>query len=425
MPTAHLPYVQHHGVDRHPGSVLTMAITENGTILASGGSQGTRLWNVADMLQMRCPSGAGRRGATLVIIWARQANEAHNVLYGGTQNGYFFCWHQKDGVFEETFVLQLPEPSEITAMAFDATNNRLCLCSRNDMVQSWAISKDPVTGKWTPINIFSRKFSRLSPQAITFAAFDNSQDRDVIVLGFHNSGPVYMIHGKTRETASAWSVGAKISLTIATSVETRRSIGGTVSFALKTPILVPPSSGSDQIKSKGFEIDRSRKDARPRKVRFGEEGATLVCGSDHGCVYVLDTRSGTELAKLSVGSMEWVQVVSFVQTTEVDNVSVIFAAQMRALDSSEEIFVWKRAQPPRNTGTTSEKLVWLAKALVLLGALAFVYQNVAGPMRKVVETYGGAQVRTSNLKGSVSGDFKGGVGKDSKDFVVVDVRMQR
>jgi hypothetical protein len=30
----------------------------------------------------------------------------------------------------------------------------------------------------------------LAPQAITFAAFDNSQDRDIIVLGFHNSGPM-------------------------------------------------------------------------------------------------------------------------------------------------------------------------------------------------------------------------------------------
>jgi hypothetical protein len=93
-------------------------------------------------------------------------------------------------VFEETFVIQMPDPGEITAMAFDSTNNRLCLCSRNDMVQSWTISKDPLTGKWMPINIFSRRFPRLSPQAITFAAFDNSQDRDIIVLGFHNSGPM-------------------------------------------------------------------------------------------------------------------------------------------------------------------------------------------------------------------------------------------
>ncbi|KAJ7041335.1 hypothetical protein C8F04DRAFT_1253033 [Mycena alexandri] len=395
MHTARLPYVQHQGIDRHPGSIMTMAVNENGTILASGGSQGTWLWNVANMSSLRRPSGAFSRGATLVLIWARQT----------------------DNVFEETFVIQIPEPSKITAMAFDSTNNRLCLCSRNDIVQSWAISKDPVTGKWMPTNIFSWKFSRLSPQAITFAAFDNSQDRDIIVLGFHNSGPVYTLRGKTGETASAWSVGAKI---------------GDAAFHWKDGVFCveDPYSGpslfwlSDQIKSNGYEIGRSRGDVRPRKVRFGEQGATLVCGSDHGCVYVFDTRSGAELAVLGVGSTEWVQVV---ETAEVNDVSVIFAAQTGSLDSSEEIFVWKRAQPARNTGTTLEKLVWVAKALVVLGFLAFVYQNVevtVGPMRKVTRAFGGAQARTTNLKGSVSADFKGGAAKDSKDFVVVDVRRQ-
>ncbi|KAJ7742929.1 WD40-repeat-containing domain protein [Mycena maculata] len=363
MPVARLPYVQHQGIARHPGSVLTLAVTENGTILASGGSQGTRLWNIADMSVIQRPSGASVRGATLVVIWARQADEAHNVLYAGTQNGYFFCWRQEDGVrvFEETFVIQMPEPGEITAMAFDSTNNRLCLCSRNDMVQSWAISKDPLTGKWTHL-----KFSRLAPQAITFAAFDNSQDRDIIVLGFHNNGPIYTIRGKTGETASDWSVGAKI---------------GDAAFHWKDGVfcLDDPTSGpalfrlSDQIKSKTYEIGCTRVNARPRKVRFGEHGTTLVCGSDHGCVYVFDTRSSEKLATLSVGSTEWVQVVA---TAEVEDVSVIFAAQTRGLDCSEEIFVWKRAQPVRKMGTLWETLIWIAKALVVLGCVAFVYQNL-------------------------------------------------
>ncbi|KAF8168652.1 WD40-repeat-containing domain protein [Mycena galopus ATCC 62051] len=362
MPIPHLPYVQHHGVQNHPGSVLTLAATEDGTILASGGSQGTRLWDVTDMLVLPRPSTAGNRGATLVLIWARQTNEAHNVLYAGTQNGYFFCWRQKYG---------MPDPGEITAMAFDSTNNRLCLCSRNNIVQSWAISKDPLTSKWIPTNIFSRKFPRLAPQAITFVAFDNSQDQDIIVLGLHNSGPIYTIRGKTGENASDWSVGAKI---------------GDAAFNWKDGVfcLDDPASGpalfrlSDQVKSKTYEIERKRKNERPRKVRFGEHGATLVCSSDHGCVYVFDTRSGERLATLSVGSSEWVQVVA---TAEVEDVSVIFAAQTRALDSSEEIFVWKRAQRPRETSTTWEKLSVLIKALVILGCVAFMYQNVRAQIR--------------------------------------------
>ncbi|KAJ7163652.1 WD40-repeat-containing domain protein [Mycena filopes] len=381
MPIARLPYVQHQGILTHPGSVLALAATENGTILASGGSQGTRLWHIADMSMIQRPSGVSNRGATVVVIWARQAEEAHDVLYGGTQNGYFFCWRQQDEIFEETFAIQIPDPGEITAMAFDSTNNRLCLCSRNDMVQSWAISKDLLTGKWTATNIFSRRFPRLAPQAIAFAAFDNSQDRDIMVLGFHNSGPIYTIRGRTGETASSWSVGAKI---------------GDAAFNWKDGVfcLEDPASGptlfrlSDQIKSKTYEIDRIRKSSRPRKVRFGEHGTTVVCGSDHGCVYVFDTRSGERLAKLTVGSTEWVQVVA---TAEVDDVSVVFAAQTRALDSSEEIFVWKRAQPARQTGTIWEKFVVVVKTLVVLGCVAFVCQNLEMLQVNTMRSYRGDQ----------------------------------
>ncbi|KAJ7131054.1 WD40-repeat-containing domain protein [Mycena epipterygia] len=363
MSIAHLPYVRHCGV-RHPGSVLSLAVTEDGTILASGGSQGTRLWNVADMSAIQRPSSASNRGATLVVIWARQADEPHDVLYAGTQNGYFFCWRQQDGVFEETFAIQMPDPGEITAMAFDSTNNRLCLCSRNDIVQSWSIAKDRLTGKWIPTNIFSRKFPRLAPQAITFAAFDNSQDRDIIVLGFHNSGPIHTIRGKTGETASDWSVGAKI---------------GDAAFNWRDGVfcLDDPASGpalfriSDQMKTKTYEIDRKRKNGRPRKVRFGEHGSTIICGSDHGCVYIFDTRSGERLETLSVGSSEWVQVVA---TTESGGISVIFAAQTRALDFSEEIFVWRRA---RNMSIGWEKMFGIVRVLVYLGCLAFLYQNLA------------------------------------------------
>ncbi|KAJ6553682.1 WD40-repeat-containing domain protein [Mycena sp. CBHHK59/15] len=374
MAHARLPYVRHRGLSKHPGSVLTLAVTEDGKILASGGSQGTRLWNVTDMTGIQRPSHVSNRGATLVVIWARQADEPHDVLYAGTQNSYFYCWRQQDGMFEETFVIQMSDPGEITAMAFDSTNNWLCLCSRNDVVQSWAISKDPLTSKWMPTNIFNRRFPRLAPQAVTFAAFDNSQDRDIIVLGFHNNGPIYTIRGKTGETTSDWSVGARI---------------GGAAFNWRDGVfcLDDPTSGpalfriSDQIKAKAYEIERKRKNGRPRNVRFGEHGSTIVCGSDHGCVYVFDTRSGEKIETLSVGSSEWVQVVA---TVETGGVSVIFAAQTRALDFLEEIFVWKRA---RNRSIGLDKFIVFGKALVVLGCIVFLYQNLEakiGVLRKAI-----------------------------------------
>jgi len=67
---------------------------------------------------------------------------------------------------------------------------------------------------------------------------------------------------------------------------------------------------SDQTKTRTYEIKHIRKNNRPRNVRFGDQGSTLICGSDHGCVYVFDTRSGEKLAALSVGTTEWVQVIA-------------------------------------------------------------------------------------------------------------------
>ncbi|KAJ7692378.1 quinon protein alcohol dehydrogenase-like superfamily [Mycena rosella] len=369
MALSRLPYVWHRGVGKHPGSVLSLAATEDGTILASGGSQGTRLWNISDMSAIARPSTVSNRGATLVVIWAHQADEPHDVLYAGTQNGYFFCRRQRDGVFEETFVLQMTDPGEITAMAFDSTNNRLCLCSRTDVVQSWAISKDPQTGKWIATNIFPRRFPKLAPQAITFAAFDNSQERDIMVFGLHNNGPICTIRGKTGEIASQWSVGAKI---------------GDAAFNWRDGVfcLDDPTSGptlfrvSDQMKAKMYAIHRERTYGRTRKVRFGEHGSIVICGSDHGCVYVFDTRSGEKLQTLSVGALEWVQVV---ETTEIGSVSIIFAAQTRALDFSEEIFVWKRSR--RDTSIGWSKMFEAVKALIFLGCIAFLYQNLEAGIR--------------------------------------------
>ncbi|KAJ6614953.1 hypothetical protein B0H10DRAFT_1950348 [Mycena sp. CBHHK59/15] len=181
-----------------------------------------------------------------------------------------------------------------------------------------------------------------------------------------------MIRGKTGEITSNWSVGSRI---------------GGAAFNWRDGVfcLDNPTSGpalfriSDQIKAKAYEIERKRKRERPRNVQFGEHGSTIVCGSDHGCVYVFDTRSGEKIETLSVGSSEWVQVVA---TAETGGVSVIFAAQTRALDFSEEIFVWKRA---RNTSIGLEKFIGLGRVLVVLGCLAFLYQNLEAKIRVLRE----------------------------------------
>jgi hypothetical protein len=74
------------------------------------------------------------------------------------------------------------------------------------------------------------------------------------------------------------------------------------------------------------------------------------------------------------------------------------------LDFSEEIFVWKRAHRERETSTVWEKMVMVAKVLVVLGCIAFVYQNLEG---KVGVLRG---VHTPDVVGVAIGVAQQGVG---------------
>lgn len=60
-----------------------------------------------------------------------------------------------------------------------------------------------------------------------------------------------------------------------------------------------------------FEIPRERQyEMRPRQVSFAESGLAIISGSDHGVVYVFETRTGDVLQKLQVGVSQWVQAIA-------------------------------------------------------------------------------------------------------------------
>ncbi|KAJ7665158.1 quinon protein alcohol dehydrogenase-like superfamily [Mycena polygramma] len=366
MASDRLPYIRSRGVETHSGNILVLAVAEDGKTLASGGKEGTRIWSTAAMNQLKRPSEAGSRGATCSLLWVHQTDEPRDVLYSGTQNGFFFAWRPVNESFEETFALQMTNPSEITGLAFDTTNNRLCICSRNSIIQSWTILKDPMTGTWSAQNIFSQKYTNLSPRAIMFDAFDNTKDRDIFAFGLHNNGPVYNIRGQTGELVSQWSVGASVG-------------DAAVNWREGILCLDDPASGptlfrlTDRSKVRACEIPRERQDEiRARHVRFAENGLTVISGSDHGVVYVFETRTGDVLQKLEIGISQWVQAVA---AADIDGVPVVFAALTRADGGWEEIFVWKRA---RSNKIGLNKVGAVVNLFVVLGFLAFLYQNLGG-----------------------------------------------
>ncbi|KAF7325264.1 WD-REPEATS-REGION domain-containing protein [Mycena sanguinolenta] len=329
-----LPYRRQRGVENHTGSILALAVTENAKTLATGGSQGTRLFNMDNMTEVKRPSGAGSRGHTVSLLWARQTEEHHDVLYSGTQNGYFFCWRQdkESTVFEETFATQITHAGEITGLAFDSTNNRL--------------TPTPGCGRRPTFSV--KKYSNLLPRSITFAAFDNSSDRDIIVFGSGHNGPVYTLRGTSGERRSEWNIGSYIG---GAAVDWSEGV-----FCVNDPYVGPALFRyANRTKTRTFE------------------GSTIITGSDHGKIYAFDVRSGDTVQTLETGRAKRVKAVA---TAEIGGEPAIIAAHSYTDEGFQQIFVWKRARSPIAWDT----VVTFLQALVLLGFVIFVYQNVVEKM---------------------------------------------
>ena len=57
-------------------------------------ADGTRVWDLKTMQELRAPSGSGIRGATSAIAWIKRADDPGEALFVGTQEGYLACWRQ-------------------------------------------------------------------------------------------------------------------------------------------------------------------------------------------------------------------------------------------------------------------------------------------------------------------------------------------
>jgi len=66
--------------------------------------------------------------------------------------------------------------------------------------------------------------------------------------------------------------------------------------------------------------------------------------------------------------------LSLLQTAEIGGESAIIAAHSYNDEGFQQIFVWKRGRSP----IAWETVVTFLQALVLLGFVVFVYQNVGG-----------------------------------------------
>lgn len=129
------------------------------------------------------------------------------------------------------------------------------------------------------------------------------------------------MRGKTGEVVEEWTVGSPMYVSLVKIFGRPCSIPipsgdaqvdwkeGVVLF---DDIFTGPSLWRyhDYTRVKMYFISATRDYGRIRNVRFAEGATAVVCGSDHGLVYVFNLQTGERLQRLDTETGEWVQTVA-------------------------------------------------------------------------------------------------------------------
>ncbi|KAK0431500.1 hypothetical protein EV421DRAFT_1911834 [Armillaria borealis] len=244
-------------------------------------------------------------------------------------------------VFEETQSLQLRNPSEITSLAYNPSSNRLATANRCGSIILFALES-------SLIPLSSILIQDYIPKAIFFG--------QIYVLR-HQEGNLRQHRSLdvSRKIANAAITGAKDILGIDDPAE------GVALVRLQ-----------DGARVRTFPVP-IRKSCRPRQVAFAEEGKVVVCGSDHGKVYVFNHRTGGKIDELHVDQEDWVQTLT---TVSLNEKPCILAAQSRELEGRAHIFIWEKGG---KTSTTIPNLLNFGRlilAFMILATGCFIYQNL-------------------------------------------------
>ncbi|KAJ7193738.1 WD40-repeat-containing domain protein [Mycena pura] len=386
MSSPAVDYVQLATMGGHVGAILSIAVRDDGEFLASGGSDGTRIFHIISRRQVQSPAFSVIRGPTTVITWIKREDDVGEALFYGTQAGYLVCWRKDDLVlffklllpqhhtningkkagkviahFQERWDRQLPQPAEITGIAFDASTNRLAVCHRGGVVQMFSVD-----AAMTVTPMYQHTIANCVPRAVVFGPM-HGNERELLVFSIY-CGLVYILRGGNAPTvANAWNIGARIG---DVAVDEARGL----------VCLDDPSMGvnvyrlGDHTLIKSFPVP-VRTLTRIRQVRFLNTCTSIVSGSDHGVVYIFDRRTGALVSELRVHPDEWVQTIA---TATIKGIPTIFAAKSRDVAGVNEIFIYQqKARQQRQIGArVCAALGQILRIAIIVAAVCFVFENV-------------------------------------------------
>ncbi|KAK7446672.1 hypothetical protein VKT23_014367 [Stygiomarasmius scandens] len=348
----------------HSGPVACVSAHPLGTHVACGGHNGTMIWHLLTRRLLDSPTGAGDRGTTTAISWITRPDDTDDGLAYGTEDGYLCIWKRCRGEdnFTEVFCDRLNGGTlgqEISAMSYDASSSQLAIVHRAEVVHRFTVDR-----AMHPTAVKSVTISRHWPQAVAFGQ-TGIRGREIWSFG-REDGEIHVLddEGKILRTRPTGTVIGHAFISLKDDAVILDDVTqGVALYKLSTP---------DRVKTFAVPCD----ERRSRSVSFHDDGSKIVCGSDHGNIYIFDRRTGLVHDIIFIGTKDWVQSVT---TVEIAGVPTIIACRSGANVGQDNIQVWEKMTTPisgeqsAKQTTTRDKLRWWIG--MILSAL-FILENV-------------------------------------------------
>ncbi|KAF9521979.1 hypothetical protein CPB83DRAFT_920414 [Crepidotus variabilis] len=332
--------IELHG---HTGQIVSLAISPSGELLTSGGTDGVKVWNLSTGKEIPTPQQPlQERGQRFESVCSACIARGGEIL-------------------------------SMTAEDLGGGSTRIATGTRDKCVQFWTFD----SSAQKLLSMHSSAFSQEKDIIPKSLAFDNNESKDLCVFGLYNGG-LHKYGGEDGKWMLTHQLGSKIG-NAAINSDHRLCVIDNVGngfdlYKLDTGNFVRTFVTKEPIKT------------YPKGVAFAHRGHAIVGGSDHGCVYIFDRKSGNVLHTLKHAQDGGAQTIAVNDGKDVTIASA-------SASTTGRICVWRwRPTMEKRSGLEDGRLwnartmlIYIVKAAILLAATAYLVEVIHRHMRAEME----------------------------------------
>ncbi|KAL4078479.1 WD40-repeat-containing domain protein [Scleroderma yunnanense] len=306
----------------HQDTILCLAMSRSGQLLASRGMDGLRIWNIEKKKPLSKLAQLQNPGDLVTLItWVTHKGDLQEGLCCSTGLGYLTIWRQHPNEyydFKEVTSKKISVGTKVTAVNAD-----ICDRTRDQQVQVWSLNS-----KYQLYNIFSIELPTIVPWALFF-----QEGRGVIVFRMYNSKDGMQLGSK----GTGMMIGAA-------SVDPSHKFlvidNATIGFSLHC------MGDATCVKT----YDTKPQKTYPQQVTFAERGRVIVGRSDNGIVYIFNKTTGDllQLLQHSKSDFLWDTLTMPYLAAQTYNAAdhYLVAAASSSNDHNNTITIWKKSIKP-------------------------------------------------------------------------------